>query len=380
MTSTSTARGDADHTPPSPPSTDQRGGRRGRIMGLDVARGLAVVGMFAAHVAPTSTEQVWDGRSSVLFATLAGISLGLMTGGAAPVARSGRARQLLSVVLRGVFLVALGVLLTLLGTPIAIILAHYGVMFVVAALFLYAPRWALAALAFVFAVGGPLVVELIRERGFEYFQAAGDTAAAELLVQPFTWLTEYYPVPAWLAYLTVGILLARCDVRSARTHRAMLGGGIASALFGYGGGRMLAGGPLAVEAHSSTTWELFGAGGVAVAIAGLLLLVTTSSSSDARTAGAAGAAVAARGVLAPLAAVGSMPLTIYTAQIIALAVYLSGFDDVYDFDAWRSWWLLVVFAAGSVVFAMLWQRYVSRQGPLEWAFARMTLRPRASVA
>ena len=62
-----------------------------RIAGVDLARGLAVIGMIAAHVlwiedfdfADAATwVAVVDGRSSILFATLAGVSIGLVTGAA----------------------------------------------------------------------------------------------------------------------------------------------------------------------------------------------------------------------------------------------------------------------------------------------------------
>ncbi|BDZ43068.1 hypothetical protein GCM10025865_23670 [Paraoerskovia sediminicola] len=65
-------------------------GGPGRLVGLDVARGLAVLGMFAAHVGVVEGARgagwltIADGRSSILFAVVAGISIALVTGGAAP--------------------------------------------------------------------------------------------------------------------------------------------------------------------------------------------------------------------------------------------------------------------------------------------------------
>ncbi|HEY8589621.1 MAG TPA: hypothetical protein VIL55_08725, partial [Naasia sp.] len=64
-----------------------------RIGGVDVARGVALLGMFVAHLLPGEGETLADGRSSVLFATLAGVSLGLMTGGANPAPRGERGPQ-----------------------------------------------------------------------------------------------------------------------------------------------------------------------------------------------------------------------------------------------------------------------------------------------
>ena len=63
-----------------------------RFAGVDAARGLAIVGMLWAHTAADGTRQsLADGRSAVLFATLAGCSIGLLTGGARP--RTGRGRR-----------------------------------------------------------------------------------------------------------------------------------------------------------------------------------------------------------------------------------------------------------------------------------------------
>src|SRR5690606_5867947 len=64
-------------------------GRPPRIMGLDVARALALLGMIGAYVGttgelvlgdPTTWGALVHGRSSILFAVLAGISISLMTG------------------------------------------------------------------------------------------------------------------------------------------------------------------------------------------------------------------------------------------------------------------------------------------------------------
>ncbi|QHC59702.1 DUF418 domain-containing protein [Rathayibacter sp. VKM Ac-2760] len=332
-----------------------------RIVGLDVARGLAVLGMFAAHLAPAEREMIWDGRSAVLFAVLAGVSIGLMSGGAK---RS--TRPLLdtaSILLRGLYLLVIGVALTLLGTPIAVILPHYGLMFVVAALLMFLPRAVLAVLAAGFAIAGPLLVDRIvtAENDWIGTLSPADALLAQL---PLTWLTQYYPVPSWLAYVMLGLLIARCDIRSATTQRWLTIGGAIAAVLGYGVGLAL-GGPESVEAHSSTTAEILGAGGVAaVAIGSLTALAQRSAP--------------VRAVTAPLAAVGAMPLTVYSVQLVALAVYLVPYEP-FDFAAWQSWTLLASFIVVAVLGALLWRRYVG-QGPLEWLVARASLRPRTRAA
>src|SRR5215213_6909725 len=126
-----------------------------RIDGVDIARGIAVLGMFVAHVLPDGdTENLADGRSSVLFATLAGVSLGLLTGGAEPPPSGSRRRLVGGVALRGLTLILLGLVLWPLGSGIAIILDYYGVFFLVLLPLLFAPRVVLVPLALAFVTVG----------------------------------------------------------------------------------------------------------------------------------------------------------------------------------------------------------------------------------
>ena len=95
-------------------------GVRSRVAGLDVARGLAVVGMFAAHLGlggdlhpdPSSWGAVVNGRSSILFATLAGVSVALLSGRTSPPAGRELAQVRVWIAVRAVWVFALGVLLT----------------------------------------------------------------------------------------------------------------------------------------------------------------------------------------------------------------------------------------------------------------------------
>ncbi|MGN9761962.1 heparan-alpha-glucosaminide N-acetyltransferase domain-containing protein [Streptomyces sp. SD31] len=108
-----------------------------RLIGLDLARGLAVFGMYAAHVGPNPSEggvtgflmEPAHGRSSAPFAFLAGFAVVLITGRSAP--KTGRAgRQAVAeVIIWAVILLAVGSALTMTGTPVEVILAFYGVYF-----------------------------------------------------------------------------------------------------------------------------------------------------------------------------------------------------------------------------------------------------------
>ncbi len=318
-----------------------------RIAGVDIARGLAVLGMFVAHVLPDGeTENLADGRSSVLFATLAGVSLGLMTGGAEPAPRSERSRLVVAVTLRGLALILLGLLLWTLDSGIAIILDYYGSFFLVLLPVLFAPRAVLAPIALACLTVGTAILDAAPD---DPRVLIGDDLLLWLPTE--WWVTGYYPGLLWLGYLLTGLVLARSDLRRRATQLAMTAGGAAASLAGYGGALLL---DRDVSAHSNTLWEGLGAGGFAVAVIGLLLL------------GARGWVAT---VLWPLGAVGSMPLTIYTGQLVVLAL----FEGVHPFgaEAAEEWVLLAALVGGSLLAASLWRAFAGK-GPLERLMARVS--------
>ncbi|CAL9337608.1 hypothetical protein SUDANB1_00194 [Streptomyces sp. enrichment culture] len=137
----------------------------GRLIGVDLARGLAVFGMYAAHGGPDPAQgglaghlmELAHGRAAALFAFLAGFSIMLITGRRTP--KTGRAaRQAIArVVIRALVLLVLCTALTLTGTPVEVILAFYGLYFL-----LVLPLYRLTAgpLAII-AVTGALVLPQI---------------------------------------------------------------------------------------------------------------------------------------------------------------------------------------------------------------------------
>lgn len=335
-----------------------------RIAGLDVARGLAVLGMFAAHLGdtgelgwhPVTWRAVVDGRSSILFATLAGVSLALLSGGRAPAAGRELARARTRILVRAAWVFAIGGVLELLDTFVAIILGVYAVLFVLALPFLrWPPARLLAAAAAVAVVGPPLTLAVGR-----YATAAEEEGDAFA----FLLFTGYYPAAVWLAFVLVGLAVGRLDLGSARVRARLVAGGAAAAVLGYLGGWLstrqlapgqeLAGieagfgtsGPVqavwfaGAQPHSSTPFEVLGSGGVAVAVIGGCLI----------------AADRLPRTTWPLASVGALALSVYTAQIVALAVL--GVDSA---DDWGRW---VRFSLTAVLLATVWRLRLGR-GPLE---------------
>ncbi|MBX9718550.1 MAG: DUF418 domain-containing protein [Microbacteriaceae bacterium] len=317
----------------------------------------------AAHTWPRDAEQgelIVDGRSSVLFAVVAGVALGLVTGGdAPPTVRRAAARGRLAI--RAAVLVIMGLLLWMLPSGIAIILDSYGLMFLLLVPLLFAGRAVLAAVAVGFLVAAPLV----RDRVVE-LTGLGPTGPLALAEEPgavlVDWLlTGYYPALLWLPLLLVGLMCARAGLGSTRVRVLMLGLGAAASLAGYGAAAVLPG--IDAEAHSGTTAELLGAGGLAIAIIGAALLAL-----DGREPRRIALLVAA-----PLTALGRVALTVYVAQVLIVAM-LAPLGPAGRFDAAVGIPLLVGLSIGGIGLGLTLQA-LGRRGPLEWLLSTMAGRP-----
>jgi uncharacterized protein len=335
-----------------------RGGP-GRVVGLDVARGLAVLGMFAAHVGvaegPTAWLAVADGRSSILFALVAGVSLAIVTGGPRPFSGDALVHARARLLVRAVLLLALVALLDVLGTRVLLILGFYAAYFVLALPFLrWGPRRLALAAAVVAVAGPPLAYwgpELLVSAGLRP-PRDGSGAVTDFL------LTGHYPAVVWMAYVFAGMAIGRCDLRSARLRGRLVRGGLAATAGGYLASAWLLerfvpespawylsqAGP-----HHDTFFEVLGSGGFAVAVLGTCLY--------ARRVGA--------WVLAPLAAVGSMALTVYSLQIVAIWRW--------DLVASTTNGPLLVMVVVTLVAATAWRALLGR-GPLERVLATVARR------
>lgn len=312
--------------------------------------------MFAAHTIGLGSEQFYDGRSAILFATVAGVSLGLLTGAAEPPPRGSRGAARIVVLVRGAVLVLLGLLLTsVVRPPIAVILDYYGVGFLLLIGLLFAARSVLGVLAGAVAVVGPAVVAAVTAH------ATLDDVPGPLQL-PAEWLLfGPYPVVIWLAFLLVGLLLARSGLDRRRTALTALVGGVAAALAGYGAARVVPG--TDISAHSGTTAEVVGSGGVAVAIIGALALLDSATGAGERV------ARVLRLVLSPVAAAGAMALTLYTAHAIVLALVRATADHPARWQVPA--WLFLALAGGALVVGAVWRRLVG-PGPLEFGVRVLT--------
>jgi hypothetical protein len=320
-----------------------------RIAGIDVARGLAVLGMMTAHVGPEPGGgppgdgflRLADGRPAALFVVLAGISLALLSGGVRPAVGRDLARARARIVGRALVVLVIGLALDALGTPVLVILPTYAVLFAVGCLVLSWRPWLLVVSAVVVALVAPPVRTAIG-LGTDTTDPGG---LVGVLVGP------HYPALVWFAYLLAGLAVGRLDVTRPAVQRRLAGVGAALVVLGYTGGWVAQslGAPYAlasIDPHSSTTFEVVGNTGVAlVVIAGSL-------------------AVAQRWprLVAPLAAVGALALTAYSVHVVVIA--LVGTDVVWQPTV--SGWL--AFLGTTTVLCWLWRATLGR-GPLERVMA-----------
>ena len=332
-------------------ASDRFGTSPSRIVGVDIARGLAILGMFIAHTMPnpSDTELLVDGRSSILFATLAGVSLGLLSGQDRPPPRGSRSGIYRVVLIRALFVFLLGVVLTSLGSEIAIILDYYAIMFVLVSPLLFLPRLVLGAVLVVVAFAAPALASVVAD-------AAGTTDSIVDGAREYL-LTGYYPALVWVPFLVAGLIAARSGLTRPVTQVVLIVAGCTSAVLGYEVARLSP--DVAAAAHSGSTAEIFGSGGVAVAILGVALLLTSSAPALVRR--------IVTTVLSPVAAAGSMALSVYTAQILVLAIAVQIRDGSGAVD-YPGWPLLFWLIAGTLVFSWLWQRFFGK-GPLERVLA-----------
>jgi uncharacterized membrane protein len=334
-----------------------------RIVGLDVARALAVFGMLGAHfggvppdvrAASSSWLGLVNGRPSILFAVLAGVSIALLSGRAVPVTGGDLVRARTRILVRAAWVFVIGVALEALGTDIDVILGVYAILFVLALPFLRWPPRRLLLAAAVLAVLTPPTALMLT-----LWAQATDSEDS-----PFVQLTLNGPYPAlmWWTFILVGLAVGRSDLTSRWVRAQLMVVGASLAVLGYGAGWVTTrwwGQAASAQAwvdgevaprtwslawlsgaapHSGTTFEIVGSVGVALVVIGVCLIIADLLPL----------------LTFPLASMGSMALTAYTGSVVA-AIFLG------DSEGIRTWMALM---SGTVVLATTW-RLLLGKGPLE---------------
>lgn len=390
------------------PVAGQAGSSASRVRGIDAARGLALLGMIAVHTlplsdesgTPTATTRIAGGTAAALFAVLAGVSVALLTGRRRVEPGGGRAaRQAVRLVVRGLAIGAFGLALGGVNPgDVDLILAYYGVLFLLAVPLVFLSTRTLFVLGAALVVVAPITDFLLR-RVLPVADPSSDPSFTELVSDPAGLLsallfTGTYPAWPWLAYLCVGIAVGRCSLDRTRIAAWLAASGVliavAAAVISYvalvGAGGLdhilanpglpeeelrseLTEGPngvtptttwwwLAVDTpHSSTPLDIARTIGTSLAALGTMLLLDRALD-RARSSPLGRVGSAAR---SPLAAAGSMTLTFYSLHVVFI-----GFAP--EANPWVLYLLQVTFA---LLVGSLWRRAVGR-GPLEASVSTLT--------
>lgn len=379
---------------------------RKRLDGIDAARGLALIGLTAIHFLAAENEEtheatlswiLFSGDSAALFALLAGVGLAFSAGGRHP--RTGRrltaarvgiqprtGRRLtatrVGIAVRALLIFVLGLLINSLmpeDPPAFNILIYYGIFFLLTIPFLYLSARTLFLCAAGFAVVTPVLMLELGDQLPEF--TSYNPTLTDVVTDPGATLfqlllTGTYPALPYLTYLCAGLGIGRLRLHNLQVQTRLLaiGAGLALVakliswilLYVVGGYHRLthsAGvgeetldgilvfGPdhgfpsnswwwLAITTpHTNTplaiTWSL----GISLAVVGAFLLIARHASRW----------------LLPLAAMGAMTLTLYSAQLVLLSFEL-------HYDQSQLWF--VIYLVGATIFAVAWRRGLG-QGPLE---------------
>ncbi|MEX0172845.1 DUF418 domain-containing protein [Streptomyces sp. LMG1-1-1.1] len=388
-----------ENSPPRPrTSTDSvgklsGGPSTGRLVGVDLARALAVFGMYIVHIGPplSATDGVarWvrylaDGHSSVLFATLAGFSLMLIAGRREPKAGPAGRRAKARIAIRAAVLLALGTVLAMEYGGV-IILGFYGVYFLLALPLLRLSAKTLAILAAGLALATPqlafvlnsLLSESVQQSidAYDPLKKISEVGVLDLL------LTGFYPTITWMSFVVAGMALARLDLSAVSVQRRSAALGAALTVGAYGlslllagtdalrsmaeGGKSSAGSEaasfgsgsfetqrsaselLSAGPHSGTTFDIVGSVGVAVLVivGGTVLMDRLPR---------------LRRPAKPVIAVGTMSLTAYVGHFVVQSMVGIPAGE----SSQESWVPVLTFVLGAIVFATVWSRFF-RRGPLE---------------
>lgn len=368
-----------------------------RILGLDAARGFALIGMVAVHTLPaynattgepTLIWRLFAGHAAALFAVLAGVSIALITGANNPHTGRRLRRDRVSLVVRALLILGIGLALDELGLPVFDILPYYGLMFLVTVLLTRLRiRWLLVAAALFTAVG-PVLIFLVNRWG-GYTTTLNPDFSSLTAMPTDTLITLLvggtYPAATWMAYLCLGLAVGRLNLRWLMTQvRLIVAGALVTAagflvstfLVDYAGGfdrlyELTAGydtddiqevidyGPdghlptdtwwwLSIAGpHTNTQLSVIASAGMALFALGAMLVV----------------ARVVRDLLVPLIAAGSMTLTLYVAHML----FLLALGDRTSQEP-ALWFVVQVGAA--LVLATAWQLARGR-GPLEEIVSRV---------
>ena len=364
--------------------------RSHRLVGIDAARGLALIGMVAIHILPSWSDQtgrptvtwlLFSGNAAALFALLAGVGLALMSGGRRPHEGRRMLADRVGLAVRAVLIALLGLCVSAVmpaDPPAYSILVYYGAFFLLAIPFLKARPLTLFVWAGILCVAVPVLMQSLRGELPDwtvYNPTFSDVFEAPAATLSQLLLTGTYPALAYLVFVLVGLGLGRLNLRDTTNQVRILVAGVVIALVARLGSHILLYGMGGFEQLYLTS--PFGRGQLRDALiwgpdfvptnsAWWYAIATPHTEMPLAIASSLGISLAALGAfllvgnriaewLRPLSAMGAMTLTLYTAHLLALSAEV-------HYELPYLWFLIQIGVA--LAFALVWQRWLGK-GPLE---------------
>ncbi len=354
----------------------------GRIVGLDIARAFAIVGMVIVNFKVTMSAEdsgpqwlrtfaaLFDGRAAATFVVLAGIgaSLGSRRARHNEDPTQQRAAQM-TLAKRALFLFVLGWAFF----PVwpADILHYYGLYLAVGAIVLFAPSRRLITLA-----GAAIGVALLFIVSFDPFANWNlDDYSYQGITTPTGFFRNlffdgFHPVFPWVAFYLFGMWLGRTDLRDAAWRRTLaIRAAVVVAVTEAAAWFMLGPKGSSLDELDDESWRwlftvepipplpLYLAAGAGTAVLVILGSIWLGQRLSARAA-------------EPLVSTGQLALTVYLAHVF---VGMGILELVGRLDNQSLEWAVatsVIFSLAAIPFCWAWRRRFDR-GPLEWVMRRV---------
>ncbi len=346
-----------------------------RILGYDVARALAILGMvvvnfkivMGAETGPAALRWaagLFEGRAAAVFVVLAGVGLSLLSA-------KGRIHQNAQQIhhdqwvlrKRALFLFGVGLLFAPIWPPD--ILHFYGVYLLIGSFLLAAPNRRLWWWALCFTLGFvALLLVLDYEAGWDWETLTYVDFWSVRGMLRHLFFNGFHPVFPWTSFLLVGLWLGRQDVVNPRLRRrllvwSLLVAGVVEA-FSFLLSHLFSGDlALLWTTHPLPPTPFYIAASTATAVAVIMLCLEITMRYD------------NAGWLQPVVATGQLALTLYVAHVILGMGFLELLGRLENQSIQFALCAALVFWLLAMLFAHYWRKRFQR-GPLEWVMRTLT--------
>lgn len=354
-----------------------------RIIGLDLARALAIFGMVIVNFKIAMNSQsgtaflIWfstlfEGRASALFVILAGIAVTFLTKKAKELADKSIIRKTrLLLIKRGLLLVTIG----LAYTPIweADILHFYGFYFLIAsAIFMVNDKILLLITVIIMLIFPVLMLFFNYEQGWDWSTLAYENFwSIDGMIRHIIF-NGFHPIFPWCAFLVFGMWLGRQDLAQNFIRNRLLLWSLLTWVVTEGGFyliRAMLGDGSTIEMTSEEVKFLFSisiipplpqyiisAGSSATVVLVISLYFSEKFSGSKITKW--------------LFQTGQLSLTLYIAHVIIGMGLLESIGRLNNQTIDFSLFSAIIFCVFGVVFSVVWLKYF-KTGPLEWLFRKV---------